>query len=142
MSDDDFNKWKSLIEQKVSLENEPNPNFSLAEEVTFQTMSSAIGDTPAPIADKFMLRQNYPNPFNPATNIGFVIADFELTELKIYDVLGREVKTLVNRELLPGSYEEVWNGTNNFGQQVPGGVYFYRLKTGSFDETKKMLLIR
>lgn len=133
---------EGLLAEVISLENEPNPNFSLAEEVTFQTISTGIGDVPSLLADGFMLHQNYPNPFNPSTHIGFVIADFGFVELEIYDVLGREVKTLVNRELLPGSYEETWDGTNNIGQQVPGGVYFYRLKTESFVETKKMLLIR
>lgn len=133
---------EGLLAEVISLENEPNPNFNLAEAVTFQTLPSGIGDAPSLLADGFVLRQNYPNPFNPTTNIGFVIADLGFTELKIYDVLGREVKTLVNRQLFPGSYEERWDGTNNHGQQVPGGIYFYRLKTESFEQTRKMLLIR
>jgi len=103
---------------------------------------TGIEPASANVPGQMKLYQNYPNPFNPSTNIGFEIADLGFTELKIFDVLGREVKTLVNRQLFPGSYEEMWDGTNNIGQQVSGGIYFYRLKTESFEQTRKMLLLK
>ncbi len=86
---------------------------------------------------KFSLSQNYPNPFNPSTNIGFTIPDFGFVTLKIYDVLGREVKTLVNEVKKPGEYKIKFNGSN-----LPSGVYFYSLKTEDFYQVRKMLLIK
>jgi len=87
--------------------------------------------------NEFKLYQNYPNPFNPSTKIGFRISDFGLINLKIYDVLGREVTTLVNEEKPAGTFEVTWNAVN-----VPSGVYFYQLKAGSYTATKKLLLLK
>jgi len=83
------------------------------------------------------LEQNYPNPFNPSTKIEFSIQDFGFVSLKIYDILGNEVATLVNSEKPSGVYQVEWNASN-----VPSGVYFYQLKTGSFVQTKKMILVK
>jgi hypothetical protein len=93
-------------------------------------------------ANKFMLYQNYPNPFNPETKIKFEIPNskFETnpkTEIRIYDILGREIKTLVNEQLKPGIYEVEFDGTN-----LPSGVYFYKLVSGDFTQSKKMVLIK
>ena len=89
------------------------------------------------VPDNFALRQNYPNPFNPATKINFAIKTASFTELKIYDMLGREVKTLVKEDLKPGEYEVSFNAAN-----LPSGVYFYSLRTDKFSETRKMVLIK
>jgi len=85
----------------------------------------------------FGLFQNYPNPFNPTTNIEFRITEFGLTTLRVYDVLGKEITTLVNEEKPAGSYEVEFSAAN-----LPSGVYFYKLQAGSFVETKKMVLLR
>ncbi len=85
----------------------------------------------------YALYQNYPNPFNPTTNFRFTIGSGQFVSLKIYDVLGREVTTLVNEKLNPGSYNIPWNGGNS-----SSGVYFYQLQAGSFVETKKMVLMK
>ena len=85
----------------------------------------------------FSLYQNYPNPFNPTTTIKFDIQKTSLSKLFIYDVLGREVTTLVNEVLSAGSYEIGWNGSG-----YPSGVYFYTINTGDYKETKKMLMIK
>ncbi len=89
------------------------------------------------VPDKFELSQNYPNPFNPTTHFGFRIAEFGLVRLTVYDVLGKEVQVLVNEELQPGSYEAEWNAAD-----YPSGVYYYKLESGSYSETKKMVLIK
>ena len=86
---------------------------------------------------EFALFQNYPNPFNPTTNIQFAIPKPGFTILKVYDVLGKEVATLVNEKLSAGSYEVDWDASN-FGS----GAYFYRLEAGDYVETKKMLFIK
>jgi hypothetical protein len=87
--------------------------------------------------NKFSLSQNYPNPFNPTTHFGFWIAESGLVRLTVYDVLGKEVQTMVNEELLPGSYETDWNAS-----AYPSGIYYYKLESGSYSETKKMVLIK
>ena len=86
---------------------------------------------------EFILEQNYPNPFNPTTNLEFRIADFGFVNLTIYDAMGRTVETLQNGDMKPGVYEAEWNASS-----YPSGVYFYRLSSGSFTETKKMLLVK
>jgi hypothetical protein len=86
---------------------------------------------------EFSLSQNYPNPFNPATMIEYTIAKADKVELKVYDLLGREVSTLVNTVQNPGSYNVTFNAVN-----LSTGVYFYKLTTGSFTDIKKMMLIK
>jgi hypothetical protein len=88
------------------------------------------------------LEQNYPNPFNPATRIHFSIASGSHVSLRIYDVTGRLVRTLVDRRLAAGRRVESWNGADAAGRSVASGIYFYRLVAGDFVQTKKMVLLR
>lgn len=85
----------------------------------------------------YELGQNYPNPFNPTTNIRFSITKTQFVSLKIYNAIGEEVGVLVNENLQPGTYESSFNGSN-----LTSGIYFYRLQTENFTETKKMTLIK
>jgi hypothetical protein len=85
----------------------------------------------------YSLSQNYPNPFNPTTAIIYQLPVNSLVRLKIYDVLGREVQTLVDRRQNAGSYSVNFKANN-----LPSGVYFYRLETGSYNYTKKLLLLK
>jgi hypothetical protein len=84
-----------------------------------------------------LLSQNYPNPFNPTTTINFSIPKSGFVTIKVYDVLGREVTTLVSQELSAGNYKQQWNAN-----RMPSGIYFYRLQSGSFTETKKLILLK
>ena len=86
---------------------------------------------------EFLLSQNYPNPFNPTTKLSYSITQSGLVTLKVYDVLGTEIETLVNEEKSVGTYELNWNAAN-----LPSGVYFYRLQAGSFVQTRKMILLK
>ena len=88
------------------------------------------------------LRQNYPNPFNPITNIIYDVPASASVSLRIYDMLGRNVITLVNEQQNAGTYNVEWNGKNSSGIQVTSGIYFYRLEAGQSATTKKMLLLR
>ncbi|MFH1195144.1 MAG: alpha-amylase family glycosyl hydrolase [bacterium] len=90
----------------------------------------------------YKLEQNYPNPFNPSTVISYQLPVISKIELKIYDVLGREIKTLVDTEQLPGYYSIEWNGKDNSGNQAASGIYFYRLTSGGFSITQKLMLMR
>jgi len=85
----------------------------------------------------YSLEQNYPNPFNPTTKISWQVPVGSKQTLKVYDLLGNEVATLVNEEKQPGIYEVEFDGTG-----LPSGVYFYQIRAGSFIETKKMVLIK
>ncbi|NNG27148.1 MAG: T9SS type A sorting domain-containing protein, partial [Ignavibacteriaceae bacterium] len=89
------------------------------------------------IPTEFKLFQNYPNPFNPTTKIRFTISELQFTILKIYDILGSEVATLVNKEMPEGVYELEFNASS-----LPSGIYFYNLQAGSFIDTKKMVLLK
>ena len=105
------------------------------------------------IPKSYSLSQNYPNPFNPSTKIRFEVPLTNLSrtsgsgmregdlggfvKIIVYDALGKEVITLVNENLKPGSYEAEWNAFNE-----PSGIYFYKIEAGSFNETKKMILIK
>jgi len=100
------------------------------------------GKTPATTPWKFELSQNYPNPFNPTTKITFVLPAMMKAELVVYDLLGRKVKTLVNDALHAGPHSATWDGTNDRGNAVSSGVYFYRLVAGDFVKVQKMTLTR
>lgn len=91
---------------------------------------------------EFDLAQNYPNPFNPATTIGFQLPANRLVTLKIYDITGRLVKTLLRESLPAGYYAIPWDGTGERGEAVAGGVYLYRLAAGDYVKTRKMLLVK
>ena len=87
--------------------------------------------------EEFVLQQNYPNPFNPSTTIKFSLPSSGYTTLKIYNSLGQEVAVLINKELTTGTSEVEWNASS-----LPSGIYFYQLKTESYAETRKMILIK
>ena len=89
------------------------------------------------IPEDFQLFQNYPNPFNPKTVIGFQIKDSRFVTLKIFDILGKEIATFVNEKLQPGTYEVPFSAN-----QLPSGVYLYRLNAGDFSEVKKMIILK
>jgi hypothetical protein len=91
---------------------------------------------------EFALSQNYPNPFNPATKIEFTISKSGYVSLRIYDILGRKVRTLVSEHLSSGYKSVLWDGKNAVGKDVASGIYFYQLRIGDFSEAKKMLLLK
>jgi hypothetical protein len=94
------------------------------------------------VNNKFVLNQNCPNPFNPQTVIAYQLLTEEHVLLKIYNLAGKEIKTLVNEYKIPGQYRSKWNGTNNDGLPVSSGMYLYRLSLGNRVETMKMTLMR
>jgi photosystem II stability/assembly factor-like uncharacterized protein len=89
------------------------------------------------VPSQYSLEQNYPNPFNPSTVIRFQVPSSKFVMLKVYDILGREVRTLVNEELKAGSYETTFDASG-----LASGIFFYRLVVGGFTETKKLMLLR
>ncbi|MBE0570025.1 MAG: T9SS type A sorting domain-containing protein [Ignavibacteriaceae bacterium] len=115
-------------------------SFVYSKEVTVENAS---------LPDRYTLMQNYPNPFNPSTKIKFTIPSViasgakqtQIVSLKVYDILGNEVATLVNEELSPGEYEVEFNASS-FKHFPSSGIYFYTINAGEFVQSKKMVLLK
>ena len=90
----------------------------------------------------YSLHQNYPNPFNPLTEIKYELPIDEFAEITIYDLMGRNVKTLISKNQVAGFHSIKWNATNNAGELVSAGMYFYTIKTDNFSKTLKMMLLK
>jgi hypothetical protein len=142
---DDRPWWSTLKNPPATignaiLANVPNTSglfwvdFTITEVFPISTLAVAA---PGARQEAPLLRQNFPNPFNPTTNIKFRIAEFDMARLEVYDVLGREVAVLINEKKPPGEYEITYDAS---GQA--GGIYLYRLTTGSFVQTGRMILVK
>jgi len=107
------------------------------DNIYFSTMISDVREFPNSFPSDFVLEQNYPNPFNPSTNIRFSLPEANQVTLKVYDMLGQEVVTLVNEFINAGSYEVTFDASN-----LPTGIYTYSLTAGDFQSVKKMMLIK
>ena len=105
--------------------------------LSIESVTGIDDEDDAAAIESFSLEQNYPNPFNPATIIKFSIPENSIVQLKIFDILGREITTLINEEKPSGIYEVEFNA-----EQLASGVYFYQLKAGAFKETKKMMFLK
>ena len=91
---------------------------------------------------EYALYQNYPNPFNPGTTIEFTVPETENIIITIFDMIGREIRTLFSGKVQAGTYKVEWNGKNNAGVQVSSGSYLYRLTSGNFVQSKKLILLK
>jgi hypothetical protein len=92
--------------------------------------------------ENYSIGQNYPNPFNPSTEINFQIPVKAHVTLIIFDVTGKQVKTMIDREMPQGKYNVTWNSKNDYNEYVASGVYFYKIQAGPYSMTKKMMLMR
>ncbi len=106
------------------------------------TTTTSVTEIDTKVPTKFELTQNYPNPFNPSTAIRYSLPTAQNILLAVYDLNGKKIADLVDNFQNTGTYEVTWNGMNNFGKPVASGVYFYRLQTQNFNETKKLLLMK
>ncbi len=94
------------------------------------------------VVTDFFISTNYPNPFNPTTTINYGLKENGYVELKIYNVIGQEIKTLINEEQTAGYKTITWDGTSNEGIQSPTGIYIYQIRTGTFTQSQKMMLLK
>jgi Outer membrane protein Omp28/Secretion system C-terminal sorting domain len=120
-----------------------NSEWALIGDGSVNAQEILTNETP----EEFSLSQNYPNPFNPETTIGFNIPSTSQVSIIVYDVLGREIATLLNDVVKSGSHTVIWNGRNSYSNKVTSGVYFLRMAAkskdgGSFNSTRKMLLLK
>ncbi len=105
-------------------------------------LTTGIKDNSGNLIQDFQLYQNFPNPFNPQTTIDYYLTKKSQVSLKIYNLSGQEVKSLVGDIQNPGKYSIVWDGRNNFGENVSTGVYLYMLQAGNKIQSRKMILLR
>ena len=120
---------------------EPGNGFDiLGRTIPLSTITSV--ETKQAIPSSIQLSQNYPNPFNPETTIKFNISNSGFVKLKVYNILGELVKTLLDEEMSPGEYSIVWDGKNGRGHAASSGIYIYKLQAGTFTVSQKMVLLR
>jgi hypothetical protein len=132
----DWNQWGSKLYASWQAHGKSQPVVMNTQTVTVQDTISGVADNLLH-PKEFRLEQNYPNPFNPSTNFEFRISSLGFVSLKVYDMLGREIATLVNERKPAGTYTVHFDGSN-----LPSGLYFYSLRSEANIQTKKMLLIR
>ena len=111
---------------------------------SFKVIGTSITDTEEEtiVPTEFAVMQNYPNPFNPTTMISYTLPEASFVTIKVYDMLGREVRTLLSGDVSAGYHSIEWNGEDNFGGRVSSGTYIYRVVSGGKAVTKKMLLLK
>jgi len=126
---DSMRGWSSWVGNNIGIKRTTNGGGI----ITYTGLQQISEEVP----QNYKLLQNYPNPFNPITNIKYQIVENSYVLLKVYDILGREITTLVNEQQKAGTYLVDWNAESN-----PSGTFFYRLITYHYTETKKMLLIK
>ena len=101
-----------------------------------------VDPDPSRLPNSFALQQNYPNPFNSSTSITYSCAKESFVSIEVYNILGQEVATLVSGRTRPGVYSILWNSKDRLGNLLPSGVYFYRMISDSYIETRKLVILR
>jgi len=117
------------------------PKLTVAYNEPTRIISSSEGITP----EEFILRQNYPNPFNPSTHIRYTLpqsVNNTNIQMELFNLTGQKVRTLIDGPKLAGTYSVQWDGRNDSGKILSGGLYLYRLKAGPFVNMKRMVLLR
>ena len=140
---DDVGEMSVVITKPNSIPYEGN--------ITVSITADADDDDEEERIESFDLSQNHPNPFNPATSIQYSVSSrqkkaaggfFTHVTLRIYNILGQKVRTLLDEPKSSGSYQVMWDGKDEKGKEVSSGIYFYRLDTENYQETKKMTLLK
>jgi hypothetical protein len=138
----DLTPDKVLIEMIVSNSSSDSVHLGtefLLDDLSLSMTPTNVQITPTPVSSTMALAQNYPNPFNPVTMISFSLAAASEVTLSVYDITGKQVDKLIDRQEMASGYHSLQWKPNS---EVPSGVYFYRLKTGTFSQTKRMLFIK
>jgi hypothetical protein len=125
----------------VFVQNNTDKKVQQVEYLDVSTLTG-VGDPAVSLPSEFMLSQNYPNPFNPTTTVSYALSEESYVSLKVFNLLGEEVRTLVAETRAAGNYEVTWDGKTNSGKDATSGVYLYQMIAGKFRETRKMTLTR
>lgn len=119
-----------------------NDFYEAVETTGLNQIVTSVNDALANLPEQFELSQNYPNPFNPSTTIQYNLPENSAVTLKIFNILGHEIRTLAKQTQTKGSHAIVWDGRNDNGSRVSSGVYMFRIEAGSFIQTKKMIFVK
>jgi hypothetical protein len=139
---------ENLAYTNTTMQSAGMDGFALGDLNWFPTQKEAwkltgvVKDPGSLVPDAYSLSEAYPNPFNPETNIKFNIAKAGNVKLVVYNILGQKVRTLLDNELTAGQFTAKWDGRDDYGFNVSSGVYFFQLESGSFNMTKKMVLMK
>jgi len=120
----------------------PDSSQWYIDDFVVERLDTTVGVKDFSVLTEFALEQNYPNPFNPTTKINYQIPELSFVTIKVFDVLGGEVATLISEEKSIGSYEIEFNSHSGSVRNLPSGIYFYQIQAGRYVETKKMVLLR
>jgi hypothetical protein len=135
----DGTKWINL----VATNSQANFQQNLRIRALVTSVAGLVAVEPqASVPNRFELQQNYPNPFNPTTTIRYSVPVQGRVRLRVFDLIGREVASLVDEQEVSGNYVVSWRGTDNYGMPLASGVYFYKLEGVGQEITKKMLLLK
>jgi len=137
-----LNTMTAAVEWDVSADDGQVIVASSNGPLTLTIDGSSLGIEDEAIPDVFALHQNYPNPFNPVTTLHYDLPENSFVNITIYDMLGRQIRTLVNQRQEAGFKTAQWNATNNSGKPMSAGVYLYQIQAGEFVQTKKMVLLK
>ncbi len=136
-------KDQIIIFPDFELSGRTQDNICYFDNISFSPSNSlGIENKRQNLPKGFLLEQNFPNPFNPFTTLRYDLPENAFAKITIYDMMGREVKTLVNSLQAAGYKSIQWNATNNLGQPVSGGIYLYSIEARDFRQTKKMILLK
>lgn len=145
-ADESSPEWDTIYSCGLSLVWDSIPDFhdrwNFGSKFPVKILSVTDADEVTNQPEEFVLYQNYPNPFNPVTSIQYAITNRQFVTLKVYDLIGKEVETLVNEELEAGIYKVEFNVAQVSRPEIASGIYFYKLEAGNYTETKKMLLLK
>jgi hypothetical protein len=136
---EDFEEEETTVTLQRMRWNEESILTDAASAILTNLLSTGDGKL---LPDNFALHQNYPNPFNPVTTLRYDLPENSLVNIIIYDLLGRQVKTLVNQTQDAGFKSIIWDATNDYGKPVSAGVYLYKIQAGDFVQTNKMVLLK
>jgi hypothetical protein len=125
----------------VFVQNNIDKKVQQVEFVEVSTLTS-VGEPVNGKPTVFDISQNYPNPFNPTTRIDYAVSKESFVSVRVYNLLGQEIRTLVAEEKGVGVYTSEWDGTDNVGKEVPSGMYLYKMTAGNFSETRKMMFLK
>lgn len=125
----------------VFVQNNTDKKVQQVEFVDVNTLTS-VGEPVNGVPTTFAVSQNYPNPFNPTTAFDYAVSKQSFVSIKVYNLLGQEMRALVSEEKGVGVYQATWDGKDNVGTEVPSGMYLYKMIAGNFSETKKMMFLK
>ena len=118
-----------------------NGDINIRSKISYGSQALTMNDD-LNIANQFILYSSYPNPFNPTTQVRYYLPNVSNVQISIYDLVGREIRTLINREQNSGFKTLQWNAMDNLGQPVSAGMYIYSIQAGEFRQTRKMVLLK